>query len=284
MAECPTCGDRFDTTAGMKRHHALMHGESIAGVEIECAVCGETTRKRPHQIEDHEQNVCSEACRIELASINGTGESNPNYKGGKSEYDCHNCGDTVCRYESTIPNPERVFCDSDCTAAWLLDTEEFGGPDHPRYNQIEVSCDYCGDTFTRSPSQDKLGGTFCSAECKNASHSDRVSGGGNPNWRHGQSDTHTYGTGWEKTRTEVLERDGFECAICGLSDSAHRRSYNGGLEIHHIKPISEFGTQEKANRLENLISLCSRCHGRVEHGGTEIRDKLAVVARTRAGT
>lgn len=281
MAECPTCGDSFETVAGMKRHHALAHDESIAGVEVECVVCGETVRKRPHEVEDYEHNVCSEDCRQSLVSDLSSDESNPNYKGGKSVYECHHCGETIQRYESTVPNPDRVFCGRECTAEWLRETTEFEGASHPRYNQVEVTCDYCGETFTRTLSNDTWEGTFCSVECKDAAHSDAMSGTDNPNWQHGESDTHTYGSEWEQTRTDVLDRDGHECVICGLSNEAHKRSYQGGLQIHHIEPIAEFETPVEANRLDNLITLCSRCHGRVEHGNTELRNKLAVVVRAR---
>ena len=48
-------------------------------------------------------------------------------------------------------------------------------------------------------------------------------------------------------RKAVLERDEHQCCKCSRCD---------GLEVHHIKPVSEGGT----NDLGNLITLCGACH------------------------
>jgi hypothetical protein len=57
-------------------------------------------------------------------------------------------------------------------------------------------------------------------------------------------------------RTAVLARDRHRCATPGCR-SAHF------LEVHHVKPRTEGGS----NRAENLITLCSRCHGFVHDSG-----------------
>ncbi|MBU3905356.1 MAG: HNH endonuclease [Nanoarchaeota archaeon] len=54
---------------------------------------------------------------------------------------------------------------------------------------------------------------------------------------------------WKNIQKMVLKRDNNQCALCGSI---------GALEIHHKK--------EKNNNLDNLITLCSKCHGRVEKG------------------
>jgi len=51
-------------------------------------------------------------------------------------------------------------------------------------------------------------------------------------------------------RASVLARDRHRCATPGCR-SAHF------LEVHHLKPRSQGGS----NRAENLVTLCSRCHG-----------------------
>lgn len=51
----------------------------------------------------------------------------------------------------------------------------------------------------------------------------------------------------KKERSKVLERDGNECLRCGST---------ADLEIHHIIPVSQGGSDE----LENLATLCSECH------------------------
>jgi 5-methylcytosine-specific restriction endonuclease McrA len=57
-------------------------------------------------------------------------------------------------------------------------------------------------------------------------------------------------------RAAVLARDRHRCTTPGCR-STHF------LEVHHVKPRGQGGS----NRAENLITLCSRCHGFVHEGG-----------------
>lgn len=60
-------------------------------------------------------------------------------------------------------------------------------------------------------------------------------------------------------RKAVLFRDENQCQKCARTD---------GLEVHHIIPVCEGGT----NAMDNLITLCSGCHG--EWHSTEKVSKL----------
>ena len=51
------------------------------------------------------------------------------------------------------------------------------------------------------------------------------------------------------TRQAVLARDGYRCSIRGCGNTQF-------LEVHHIRPRSEGGS----NKLENLAAICSSCH------------------------
>lgn len=77
-----------------------------------------------------------------------------------------------------------------------------------------------------------------------------------------------YGPDWRNVRTRVLERDGYVCQGCGMSNEEHLESdlIGGGLHIHHKKKFTRFDTYEAANRLDNLISLCAKCHRKAENG------------------
>ena len=55
-----------------------------------------------------------------------------------------------------------------------------------------------------------------------------------------------------KDRKAVYRRDGYRCALC---DCPH------GLQLHHILPRSEGGT----DAVHNLITLCWKCHA-IAHG------------------
>ena len=61
----------------------------------------------------------------------------------------------------------------------------------------------------------------------------------------------------DSVRKKVLERDNFSCVICGAKDK---------LEVHHIVTPHKFALPEEANRLDNLVTLCKKCHYAI-HGG-----------------
>lgn len=58
-----------------------------------------------------------------------------------------------------------------------------------------------------------------------------------------------YPPDWSERQARCLERDGHQCRLCGSRERLH---------VHHVKPISFGGT----HTLQNLITLCRRCHMR----------------------
>jgi len=74
----------------------------------------------------------------------------------------------------------------------------------------------------------------------------------NGTWRLGLDKDH---------RISILSRDNYKCARC------YRVSEDFGvMQVHHIVPVSEGGTDEN----KNLITLCSMCHTRVHQIGWEV--------------
>jgi DEAD/DEAH box helicase domain-containing protein len=73
-----------------------------------------------------------------------------------------------------------------------------------------------------------------------------------------QSDPNQYGPNWDSLRQHVRQRDGYRCQVCGSPeiDRAH--------DVHHKIPFRTFSNTDQANRLDNLLTLCSNCHQRVE--------------------
>jgi 5-methylcytosine-specific restriction endonuclease McrA len=67
----------------------------------------------------------------------------------------------------------------------------------------------------------------------------------------------TYPPDWDERRRLVSERDHYSCAECGVG---------GRLHLHHIRPLSQGGT----NRLDNIALLCEYCH-KEAHGGRIFR-------------
>jgi len=74
------------------------------------------------------------------------------------------------------------------------------------------------------------------------------------------------GPNWEEQRNKARERDGHHCRHCGAPERPSRAH-----DVHHIQPFRTFGYIRgknehylEANRLENLVTLCTSCHRRVE--------------------
>lgn len=98
----------------------------------------------------------------------------------------------------------------------------------------------------------------------------------------GEPAGYNFGPNWDEKRAQALDRDEYECQVCGIGDEEHRETHGdgSGLCVHHITPRVEYivaGELDyvKANRLQNLITVCLRCHGAVEGmGEVETRDLI----------
>ncbi len=72
------------------------------------------------------------------------------------------------------------------------------------------------------------------------------------------SSPNDYGPDWEEIRNTILVRDKNTCQVCG------KFSENNALHVHHKLPMRSFNNLQEANHLNNLVSLCPRCHQRAE--------------------
>ena len=84
----------------------------------------------------------------------------------------------------------------------------------------------------------------------------------------GQTHRPDYGPTWPQARAAALARDGHRCRICGARE---------GLHVHHLRPVRLFPRVEDAHRLDNLVTLCARCHRRAEQH-VWVRSALAGLA------
>lgn len=255
---CPTCGaDGFEKEHYMKLHHTHAHGESLAGVPVECAYCGNETRKRPHEVEKYEHNFCSTECKDRHHSESQTGEGNGNYRGGVPSTPCHTCGNPVEKYRSNIPNG-RTFCSEDCRVEWWSDYNRGRGR-----RRVEVACETCRTTFEKRPSRiARVSHTYCSESCRDAGHAANIRGEDNPRWTGGYEGY--YGPTWVEQRRQTIRRDGERCFLCGLDRENHYGLFRTDLHVHHMTPFREFDDSTEANRLSNLLTVCNYCHKRLE--------------------
>lgn len=58
---------------------------------------------------------------------------------------------------------------------------------------------------------------------------------------------------WKRTRAMARLRDGNQCVKCGTTEK---------LDVHHEQPVREGGNPFD---LDNLVTLCARCHAAAEH-------------------
>jgi DEAD/DEAH box helicase domain-containing protein len=68
-----------------------------------------------------------------------------------------------------------------------------------------------------------------------------------------------YGPDWQEHRLAVLERDQSSCQVCG------QRLSPAQLHVHHLQPLRSFRSLKEANQLDNLLTVCPRCHRRLEN-------------------
>ncbi len=72
------------------------------------------------------------------------------------------------------------------------------------------------------------------------------------------NDPNDYGQTWIPQRQKALHRDHYSCQLCGMQNRDRL------LHVHHKVPFKSFSSAIEANALENLVTLCSSCHRRVE--------------------
>jgi DEAD/DEAH box helicase domain-containing protein len=72
------------------------------------------------------------------------------------------------------------------------------------------------------------------------------------------SDPNYYGPNWLAQRDRARARDGYRCQACGALEQGPSH------HVHHKTPFRAFASYRQANQLSNLVTLCPRCHHRVE--------------------
>ncbi len=83
-----------------------------------------------------------------------------------------------------------------------------------------------------------------------------------------------YGPDWPRIREQVRARDGYACQVCGRPETGRQH------DVHHKVPFRMFRDEsgrilrDKANQLDNLITLCPECHKQAETN-VRVRSGLA---------
>lgn len=190
-----------------------------------CARCGRLVRKKPAELRFYKQTFCSRACQFP-----------------SRQRTCAACGKAFTpRWQPTR------FCSFACyqrinPASW-----------------VERPCTHCGSLVKRRKEfvQSKRGQIFCGLACSQAYQRGEKAAA----WRGGIGGTMlNRGLGWAKRAARIRARDGYKCRRCGKTQEENGRK----LPVDHVRPWREFPDDEKeqANADENLVSLCTSCHGK----------------------
>jgi len=264
MHRCPTSNDSFETRRGLGVHHSAVHDERLPNRT--CDYCDAPFYS------PYEKRYCSDGCLDSSASFEG--EKHPNWQGGKETTECEICSSEFEYYPS---EKESLYC-STCVKNknWRYEPD-ISGEDHPRWSggKQELSCDNCDTKVVRRQKNITGEHVFCGPDCQAEWLSETFSGEDHPNWKDGTNPN--YGRGWRRVRERALERDGYECVVCGTTKSELGRN----PDVHHIVPVRAFvetpmTTEFDAHYLENVASLCPSCHRKAEFENIE-RDRLRTV-------
>ena len=182
-------------------------------------------------------------------------------------YECAYCGEQFKRYPSKVTT-EEPCCSPSC--ATKLQVEEMNIEDHNFYDggSVSVECENCGKQLERRPCKlERSEKFFCGKECESEWKTGKRTGKDHPNWKGGVRIS--YGPNWHKQRNKRIEMDGDMCVVCKRPNSVEKEKTGSSLTVHHIQPIRSYMVDgeidyERANRLDNLVTLCGACHRRWE--------------------
>ncbi len=123
-----------------------------------------------------------------------------------------------------------------------------------------IKCSYCYKEFKRKPAIIKRNkkNQFCSQECMGKWQSENKRGENSNTWLGGWEKY--YGENWVKQKNLARKRDNYTCQLCGKKENGK------SFDVHHKIPFRKFGKERylEANKLSNLITLCSNCHSQYE--------------------
>lgn len=147
---------------------------------------------------------------------------------------------TIKKYR--LKHKRGVFCSIKCKKQY---TKPYG-----KNKKIKFRCPTCGVDFFRYKNKKIIKTKYCSMSCRNK----HMRGKNHPLYINGES-SYKRGTNWQAQKRKAKFRDQNTCQKCGINGSKEK-----SLHVHHIIPYRLFKNYKKANVLDNLITLCERCH------------------------
>lgn len=232
-------------------------------ISISCAGCGASMQAYPAHLKRGRGRFCSRECRRRASLV---------------QVACAWCSASLERYAHHAGNYKHQFCDNQCRGKWQ--TAERAGMNSPHCHRVVVMCAHCGKALERGRAHvAAYSHQFCDNACQWAWRraTGAMHGNQHPLYKGGYQGY--YGPNWAIQRRVARKRDGYRCCACGVSTKQNGRA----LDVHHVRPFASFGYAPgentaylEANDLQNLVSLCRKCHKRVEHGRLGFQLSLSV--------
>ena len=238
---CLQCKETFSPKISFQKYCSEKCQIASRYKSFTCVVCG-TEFKSKHPNRKYCSNKCS-------ASVN----NKPDLVHG---LECVNCKKEFSRPRHRV-RASKVgnFCTREC---WDEYNSKMKAENSHKWSSKELECDQCGEKFLRQTNQiARNKRSFCSHICYSHWLEENAKGENSPTWRGGVI---VYrGDNWEEVSLYVRKRDGFKCQECGIRQTHQMH------DVHHIIPYRFFnGDWKRANREENLITLCRACHSKQE--------------------
>ena len=221
--------------------------------EITCSTCGKVFVSR-----NKEQKYCCISCRRFKLICKKCGRSfvakahNKKYCPSCLMHTCEVCG-KVFKSSGGYYKVPRKYCSVEC-----FHKARLGAVPWNKGKQVSLVCLTCGGTFV-VPEARKDTVKYCSLNCLYEAMS-HITGEEHPLWKGGYD---LYGRmlsqnegSFYRNRKLVLMRDNQTCQWCNYSGSDRY------MDVHHIIPVRKGG----ANTLENMITLCRKCHNQADAG------------------
>ncbi|MHA3064599.1 HNH endonuclease [Acinetobacter sp. ANC 4641] len=74
----------------------------------------------------------------------------------------------------------------------------------------------------------------------------------------------------QKARQACIDYFGYNCTVCGFNfESKYGKIGRTFIEVHHLKPISEFNEEHLIDPIEGLRPVCANCH-RMLHSSQQV--------------
>jgi len=239
--KCPKCGKVCKSTKGMKQHHKLSHGTSLNEIKVDCSWCEQEFTCERSEVQEYDNNFCSNECQSNWRSETYSGENHPNAK-DKIELTCEHCGNSFNEYPYRADDAR--FCSQECSGKFKTET-----------GTEQISCEWCDTQYREENSKiEREEYHFCSKACYGSWQSVNRTGQNHPNWTGGANL-------YEAIRENLSNQSWSKIAELSRSNDCHKcGDFDTTLHEHHIVPIMFGGSNDG----ELLMTLCESCHRTVE--------------------